>query len=147
MKVRADIAELLRAGVPQSHICRQLHCAPITVQRTREALGLPAPKAGPPGAPSLAEAFRQNAIPSEDGHLMWRGFDTRSTPRLTYGGRTYSGYRLAFVLHYRREPVGRVTAACGALGCVRGDHVADEPMRATNARADRVYAAVFGRSS
>jgi hypothetical protein len=143
MKVRADIAELLRAGVPHSHICRQLHCGPITVQRTREALGLPAPQAGPAGAPSLEEAFRQNTKPSEDGHLMWRGFDTRSTPRLTYRGTTYSGYRLAFVLYHQRQPVGRVTSSCRVLGCVRGDHVADEPMRAANRRSDRAFSAIF----
>lgn len=145
MKIRNDIAELLRAGVPQSKICRQLRCGPITVQRTREALGMPAPKAGPVGAPSLAEAFRENTVPTDDGHLMWRGFDTRTTPRLTYQGTAYSGLRLAFVLHHRREPVGRVTSTCRKVGCVR--HVADEPMRAANKRADRAFGLIFGAAS
>ncbi|MER6534351.1 helix-turn-helix domain-containing protein [Streptomyces sp900105755] len=41
MKVRADIAELIRAGHTNASIAHRLGCAPSTVARAREALHLP----------------------------------------------------------------------------------------------------------
>lgn len=41
MKIRADIAELVRAGHSDSHIAHRLHCHPSTVNRVRQALRLP----------------------------------------------------------------------------------------------------------
>lgn len=41
MKIRADIAELIRAGHTDASIARRLHCGTTTVGNTRRALGLP----------------------------------------------------------------------------------------------------------
>ncbi|MGW1160408.1 helix-turn-helix domain-containing protein [Streptomyces sp. NPDC002519] len=41
MKVRADIAALIREGHTNASIAHRLHCDPRTVSRAREALRLP----------------------------------------------------------------------------------------------------------
>ena len=41
MKVRADIAALIREGHTNTSIARRLHCDPSTVARARRALQLP----------------------------------------------------------------------------------------------------------
>ncbi|WP_225811291.1 helix-turn-helix domain-containing protein [Streptomyces spinosus] len=41
MKIRADIAQLIRAGHTNASIARRLHCAPSTVARARQALRMP----------------------------------------------------------------------------------------------------------
>jgi hypothetical protein len=41
MKVRADIAALIREGHTNAHIARRLYCDPSTVARARRALRLP----------------------------------------------------------------------------------------------------------
>jgi len=144
MKIRDDIAELLRAGVPQIHICRQLHVAPITVQRTREALGLPARKTCRVLPTTIEEAFQQYAQPADDGHVTWGGPVNNSAPKLAFEGTVYYARRLAFRFLHGREPIGKVTAECEVQGCVAGPCVTDQPMRD---EANALYAAVFGRPS
>ena len=149
MKIRADIAELLREGVPQIQICRRLHCSPLTVQRTREALGIPSPGPGRrASAPKdLAEALRAHSTPGEDGHVMWTGWtNSDGTPLVCAQNQQPSAYRVAFVVHHGREPVGRVTPGCRVQGCVRGDHMADQPIREANKRADRAFGLIFRES-
>jgi hypothetical protein len=41
MKVRADIAALIRAGHTNASIAHRLHCHPTTVARARQALHMP----------------------------------------------------------------------------------------------------------
>ncbi|MEU1088905.1 helix-turn-helix domain-containing protein [Streptomyces sp. NPDC005892] len=41
MKIRADIADLIREGHTNASIAHRLRCAPSTVGRVREALQLP----------------------------------------------------------------------------------------------------------
>lgn len=144
MKVRSDIAELLRAGVPQAHICRQLHVAPITVQRTREALGLPAPKTCRVLPATPEEAFQQYTQPAADGHLTWTGPVNTGSPKFVFQGTTYNARRLSFRLHHGREPIGNVTVGCEAQDCVAGRCVEDQPMRDANRRADAAFEAIFG---
>lgn len=143
MNVRPDIAELLHAGVPQSRIARQLGCAPITVQRTREALGMPSPGQGRRPVPeNWVEALNAHSKPTEDGHVTWAGWsNSYGTPMVTVHKTQRSAYRVAFTAHHGREPEGRVTPGCGRQGCVRGDHLDDEPMRQ---KAHSMYAAIFG---
>lgn len=144
MKIRADIAELLRAGVPQKQIARRLHCAPITVQRAREALDIPSPGAGWRATVSCEDALRAHTEPSDDGHVRWAGpVGGDGTPLVYAEGGQKSAYRVAFLLHYGRQPVGRVTSGCGRRACVRGEHLADRPMREANARADRAFEEIF----
>lgn len=149
MKVRADIAELLRQGVPQMQIARQLHVAPTTVQKTREALGLPAPRCGRRHTyASLEDAFRHGAEPTEDGHVHWTGYrDKDGTPRVCYRQQPQAAPRVAFLLHHGREPVGKALPTCGVKGCIAGAHLADRPMREANQRADKAFTAIFGSPS
>lgn len=149
MQIRADIAELLRTNISQAEICRRLHCAPITVQRAREALGLPAPRAGcMPGRPrTFEEALRARSRDTDDGHRVWDGWTNDGAPIVSCGGKTRSAYRVAFVEYWGREPVGRVTAGCRLKGCVRGDHLQDGRIREANRRADAAYERLFGGSA
>ncbi|WP_330349243.1 hypothetical protein [Streptomyces sp. NBC_00582] len=144
MNVRADIAELLRAGVPQVQIARRLHVGPVTVQRTREALGLPSPGRGHRPAPSFEDAFRKNTEALDDGHVRWTGYrDKDGTPRVFHRRRPMAAPRAAFLLHYGREPVGKPLPTCRLKGCIAGEHLADRPMREANQRADALFAAIF----
>lgn len=141
MNIRDDIANLLHAEVPLSHICRQLHCAPITVQRTREALGLPAPKTCRVLPATLEEAFHQYTQPVEGGHLAWAGPANGTVPKVTFEGTVHYARPLAFRLRYGREPVGNVTTSCVVKDCVAGGCVEDRPMRE---RTESLYGAIFG---
>lgn len=140
MNIRQDIADRLRAGTPQAYIVRELHVSPITVQRTREALGLPAPKSGPPRPPSIEDEFRRLAEPIEGGHVRWNGKHNGGAPLVVWRGTTRSAYQIAFELQHGRPPVGRVTSSCDVRGCVAGRCVEDQPMRAkTRALFDSVF--------
>ncbi|MFF6829594.1 helix-turn-helix domain-containing protein [Streptomyces longwoodensis] len=145
MKIRADIAELLRAGLSQTQIAKQLHCAPVTVQRTREALRIPSPGQGRSASypTTFEQALRERTRPSNDGqHLLWTGWtNSAGAPLVSVGKRKRSAYQVAFELHHGREAVGRVTPGCGIQGCVRGDHLDDQPMRRQN---EATYTAIFG---
>jgi len=149
MKVRADIAKLLRQGVPQIQIVRQLHVAPLTVQKTREALRLPAPRSGRRFTyASLEEAFCQGAEPVDGGHVRWTGYrDKDNTPRVCYRQQPQAAPRVAFKLFHGREPVGKALPTCGVKGCIAGEHLADRPMRKANQRADALYDGIFGQSA
>lgn len=147
--IREDIAAMLRQGVPQIHIARQLHVDTRTVRQTREALGLPAPRRGRPDTyASLEDAFRRFAEPYDGGHVRWIGYrDKDGTPRVCYRQVPQAAPRVAFVLHHGREPVGKAMPACGVDGCIAGAHLADRPMREANRRADRAFNAIFREAS
>lgn len=145
MNIREDIAGMLRAGHTQIHIVRTLHVAPITVQRTREALGLPAPKPGPRPPASFEDVFRAYATPAEDGHVRWTGaVSSSNVPAAWMSNKFRSAYRIAFELHHGREPIGRVKVACGTPVCVAGGHLEDRQIREANRRADNAFDAIFG---
>jgi hypothetical protein len=142
VKVRADIAKLLRAGVPRDEIARTLHVAPLTVQRTREALGMPAPprRRRLPATPE--EAFYQHTEPVPGGHLRWTiKLSSVGRPVFGYQDGKISAYPLAFLIRWGREPVGQVQPGCDFEGCMAPEHVEDRPMREKNRAA---YAAIFG---
>lgn len=147
--VRRDIEMMLRDGTPQMHIARQLRVAPATVQRTREALGLPTPRRGRQHTyASLDEAFRQGTEPVDGGHVRWVGYrDKDGTPRVCYRQKPLAAPRVAFLLLHGREPVGKALPTCGVKGCIAGEHLADRPMREANQRADKAFAAIFGVAS
>lgn len=142
--VRQDIETLLRQNAPQMHVAKQLGIAPGTVQRAREALGLPAPRCGRRDRyASLEEAFRANTEMGNDGHLRW----TCGTPNVCFRQQRVPATRVSFELHHGRPPVGPVLSTCGLGGCVAGAHLADQPMRAANKRADKAFTAIFGQSA
>ncbi|MER7801202.1 hypothetical protein ABTX71_12810 [Streptomyces parvulus] len=145
MKVRADIAELLRAGTPHIEIARQLHVRRDTVRETHKALRLPAPVRGG-GSPhaTVEDAYRAHAVPAADGHVTWTGYGVGTRAVVCHGGRRIAVQRVAFRLHHGRDAEGRLTRTCTMPGCVAGAHYADRRIREANARSDRAFAAIFG---
>lgn len=139
MKVRADIAELLWAGLSDKAIAQQLHVHRRTVRAARHTLGLPVHKPGP--TPSNAEdVFWRRAQPTDDGHLLW----TAPNRGIRGGPNRISVYQLAFRIRHGRPAVGHVTTGCGRPLCVHPAHVQDQPMRQHLATQ---YAAIFGATA
>ncbi|MFE7626061.1 hypothetical protein [Streptomyces sp. NPDC057509] len=131
MRIRADIAELLRAGCSNREVAHRLNTSPRHVAAARTALGLPRHPPGPKSAGSPQDLFRKHTHPVAGGHLEWTG--RRNDDGLAvfcWGGRNHTAARVAFVMHHGRQPVGNVKAGCGVDGCVTPAHMEDQPMRA-----------------
>ncbi|MFJ1869934.1 hypothetical protein [Streptomyces chartreusis] len=151
MKIRADVAELLRAGHTNRAIAQQLHVDANGVGRARELLGLPKAKPGRKGAGSPEALFWQRAKPTEDGHMEWTGFYISTTPGLRHGGKNQTAYRIAFRIANGRDPVGKALPSCGRARCVKPDHQTDQAdrdrARERERRVDDLYDAIFGADS
>jgi len=147
-KIRADVAELLRAGYGDTTIARRLGVTVSTVKKARSALRLPAARSGNKVAGSVEDLYWRYAQLLDDGHASWSGHRTsKGTPCMRWGGRTghlYSAYRVAFRIHHGREPEGFAIPGCGMPACVAGPHITDRLMREQQARADALYARIFG---
>lgn len=143
MKIRADIAELLRAGLPDRVIAEQLHCDAKTVSAARSALGLPRVKPGRKPAASLEDLFRARVEPADGGHLRWTGYVNPVTgcKGMRWGGSFHTATSVAFRIRTGREPVGRAQAVCGYQGCIEPTHVDDKPARD---RTRTTFEAIFG---
>lgn len=94
-----------------------------------------------PQAASLEEKFRLCTEPVDGGHVRWRGSFAHTTPNLRFQHANHSPYRIAFRLHYGRDPEGQARPACGMPHCVAGAHLEDRPMRQ---RTNSLYDAIFG---
>lgn len=140
MTVRADVAELLRAGYGDRTIARRLNIPQPDVRRARTMLGLPPGRPGtkPPATPE--DVFWRRAQPTDDGHLMWPGYSPDYGAHITHEGCHHSVHRLAFRIGNQREPEGRVLTGCGRPGCVHPRHVEDRLMRTQ-------YNAIFGEAA
>ncbi|WP_199572679.1 hypothetical protein [Streptomyces murinus] len=137
MSARLDVEELLRAGYGDRTIARRLGVAEKSVTRARAALRMAAGRPGPKGSTSPEDAFWRRAQPTDDGHLLWPGFDRGNGARVRCDGRLYSVHRIAWHISHQREPAGRVLSGCGRIGCVHPAHVEDQTMRTQ-------YTAIFG---
>lgn len=144
MKVRADVAELLRAGHSDAAIARQLHVDKKTAAKAREALDLPKSKPGRRPAASAEDLFWRRVKPTDDGHMEWSGFSSGGTPCLRHGGRNQTAYRVAYRIAKGREPEGKALPSCGREHCVKPGHHADRADRAEARKVDNLYAAIFG---
>lgn len=141
MKVRTDVADMLRAGATTTAIMATLHVGHATVVRARDVLGVPGnPRGGRPLLP-VPDLFHARTEPVEGGHLRWTGHFQKGVPVLGRQGRVLTAYRIAFELGHGRAPVGHVRPGCGTPCCVAPDHVQDRPMRQ---QLDAQYAAIFG---
>ena len=77
MKIRPDVAELLKAGYSNAAIARQLNvCAQTTVAPAHTALGIPKAKSGYKPAASAEDLFWRRVKPTDDGHMEWAGYRT-----------------------------------------------------------------------
>ncbi|RMB85600.1 hypothetical protein [Streptomyces shenzhenensis] len=149
MNVRADVAELLRAGLSDRAIARQLNVDPKkTVAPARAQLGLPKAKPGRKPAASAEDLFWKRVKPTADGHMEWTGYRTEEgTPGLKHGGRFHTAYRIAFRIAHGQDPWGYALPSCGRDHCVKPGHHADRDDRAREKQLDSLYFAIFGQSA
>lgn len=130
MTHRPDIVELLRAGCSDREVARRLNVDNRTVAAARTTLGLPRHRPGIHPASSPQDLFRQRTHPVPGGHLEWTGYRTNAgTPFFRWNKTGYTATRVAFVMHYGRNPIGYVKPGCGVSGCVTPAHMEDQPMR------------------
>lgn len=126
---RLDVAKLLKQGLSDRAIMRQLRCGGSTVVQTRKALGItrkPREGSGHKTAPSVEDAFRARIEAAGDGHFIWAGYVENGLPRFSHGGRggrRYLAPRVAFRVRTGRDPVGKVAPTCGRSDCVAPEHV------------------------
>jgi hypothetical protein len=144
MKIRADIAELLRAGRSARAISRELHVDDKAVRAVRDLLHLPTAKPGPQPAGSPEDLFWRRVQPIDGGHMLWTGGTTGGCPTLRHNGKRTTAYRIAFTIRHGREPEGKVTVACDRELCVSPHCVEDRVIRE---RTAHTYAAIFGGTS
>lgn len=148
MKVRADVAELLKAGHSDRAIARQLCVDYKAVAAARAALNLPKAKSGPKAASTAEDLFWRRVKPTDDGHMEWIGYRTKDgTPGLRHGGTFYTANRLAYRMATGRDPEGYALPSCGRDNCVKPGHHADRADRAEARKVDTLYAAIFGQSA
>lgn len=129
MRVRSDIAAMLREGVAQQDIMQTLHVGHRAVVATRESLGLPAPVRGGRAPRPIETEFHARTEPVDGGHLRWTGHYADGCPKLGRQGGHLSAYRIAFGLRHTRKPVGHVRPGCDYPKCVAPDHLEDQTMR------------------
>ncbi|MCB5168043.1 hypothetical protein LG634_24850 [Streptomyces bambusae] len=142
MNVRADIAELLRAGLSDRAIAKQLHTDSKGVAVARRTLGIPRVRSGIRPSDSPEELFLSRTRRVKGGHMKWLGgLNGCGLPAFRHGGRLFTAYRVAFRIHNGREPIGRTGPGCGRPLCVAPAHIDDQPAR-TAAKA--LYAQIFG---
>jgi len=133
MKIRTDVAEMLRAGHSDTEVARGLHVDRKAVAKARAALSIPKHPRGPEPAATVEDLFQQRVAPTEGGHMEWTGYVAHTTPALRHQGRLTSAYRVAFRIANGREPEGYALPSCGRDGCVMPGHHAD---RADRKRAE-----------
>ncbi|MFB6963469.1 hypothetical protein ACFCYB_42680 [Streptomyces sp. NPDC056309] len=130
------IAAALRAeAVSDLELAGRLGCGPHLVARVRADLRMPAfPSPAYPPRMTDEELFEQNAVVIAGGHVGWRGRTTiHGVPVLDP---FTTAARVAFRMHYGREPEGQVRTTCEVKHCLAGGHLADRVMR-EQARGDR----------
>ncbi|MER6976015.1 hypothetical protein [Streptomyces carpinensis] len=120
-------ARLLKAGpISNGAAAQQLRVRKQFVRQVREDLGMrPYWLRRDPW--TLAD-YEELSVPVGGGHRMWLG--RHSTDGVPMAGKTQTAYRLAFRLHYGREPLGRCEGTCTRKACVAGEHQEDDVMRA-----------------
>ncbi|MEV4438217.1 helix-turn-helix domain-containing protein [Streptomyces sp. NPDC049577] len=125
---REQIVQLLREGLSNHAIARELGCDRHRVGALRHELGI----APVPLQPlTLEQKWEARTRPVEGGHLEWTGErqSTSGTPVLRYRERSYSPAAIAFRIQHGREPEGYVRADCGFKHCVAPGHVDDMSAR------------------
>lgn len=135
----SDIEALLRAGLSDKQIGKQLRTNPKRAARLRAQLGLPTHE-----TPQLTfeDRWNANTQPVDGGHLRWTGrLRDGSTPAVLHDGREASVRRIAFERLHGRPATGRVLPGCGYGPCVRPEHLEDQVMRD---QLEAQYAAIFG---
>lgn len=81
---------------------------------------------------AMAKKFRDNTVPIEDGHQIWKGsfWSSSSTPFMYFEKRQVPATSIAFIMRTGRWPVGYVKSLCGVRHCVGFRCVEDREGRA-----------------
>ncbi|MFE2424860.1 hypothetical protein [Streptomyces hokutonensis] len=124
-------ALLAKEDVSNSAVAAQLGCGWGRVDEVRKRVGLPAYVRGRrPAYGSWTEAFNEQSELVEGGHRRWTGTREKcGTPVVRHRTSIQTAYRVAFRLHYGREPEGNLTRSCQIPGCVAGAHQQDRVIR------------------
>ncbi|MFD4738681.1 hypothetical protein ACFWNQ_15110 [Streptomyces virginiae] len=141
MKIRADVAEMLRDGLTNQQVARRAHISQQTAAIARAALGLPKSKPGQKRQASLEQALRDRSRVVDAGHWEWAGPRSNGLAVVHFDGRRYTACRAAFVIHHQRAPIGEVRPGCGRAGCMAPAHMDDRPARERN---NATFVALFG---
>src|SRR5690606_7912953 len=113
MNVRADVAELLRAGYGDRTIARRLGVTQRSVTEARAALGLPKARGGYKSAASAEDLYWRRAQPLDDGHYQWRGgHNSSGVPVLSWRKQPITARRVAYRIANGHDPVGYVYPVC-----------------------------------
>ncbi|MEV6180147.1 hypothetical protein [Streptomyces sp. NPDC052015] len=131
MTVRADVAELLRAGYGDRTIARQAGVPVGSVTRARQELGLPKGRGGFKAAASVEDLFWRRVKPVDGDHLEWDGHrDGKGVPTLHWKRAVYTAYRVAYRIRHGQEPQGYAFVTCEHTGCVAPGHIGDSAITA-----------------
>lgn len=126
MSVRADVAELLRAGYGDRTIARQVGVTIPYVTRARAALNLPKARTGFKAADTVEDLFWRRVKPVDGDHYEWTGSrNTNGTPSLGWNGGHYSALRIAYRIANGHDPDGYAFTACTHPGCIAPAHMGD----------------------
>jgi hypothetical protein len=79
--------------------------------------------------PTAAAKWAASTQPAEGGHLLWTGVLNRTRPVLDFRRERHQAARLAYQIHYGRDPLGVVRVTCGVALCVAPEHLADTRTR------------------
>ncbi|MEU3945413.1 hypothetical protein [Streptomyces sp. NPDC029526] len=137
---REEVIALLRKGLSDKEVARQLRTNPLRVAKVRSEEGIPSfvrPR-------TFEDLWAAHAVPVDGGHVRWTGSSAQSTPTVWLDGRNHSLRPLVFRAQFGREPVGPVLPGCGVPACVAGAHLEDRPMRQ---RTDELFEAIFGSAA
>lgn len=134
MIIRADVAELLRAGYGDRTIARQVGVSIGSVTRARADLGLPKARGGHKPAATAEDLFWRRAKPVDHGHVEWTGHrNSKGTPTVGWRGKHYSALRIAFRIRHGHDPAGYAFITCDHDGCVAPGHIGDTALTARKA--------------
>jgi transposase-like protein len=120
----AQMRQLLRSGLTNTQIAQRLHVRRSTVAALRKVMGVEAHRR------TVEDGYWARTRPVEGGHLLWTGLRNQyGVPLVPHADRRYSALRVAFRVHYGREPEGIVLAVCDVPRCVAGRCLDDEAAR------------------
>lgn len=121
------VARLLKEepGISDAAVSRRLGANRRHVASVRRSLGIAPYRQGRPWTPERLAAMTRT-LPG--GHLRWEGRIGSGGAPMATGLLTVN--RVAFRLHYGREPLGRVAGTCRRKWCVAGAHLQDDVLRA-----------------
>lgn len=124
-----EMRVLIRGGLTNTVIAQRLRVRHSTVSEVRKSMGVDPGGRTPAG--TLEDAYWARTRPVDGGHLVWTGLrnNQRGVPLIRYAGRLHSARRVAFRVHYGREPEGVVLAVCDVPRCVAGRCLDDEAAR------------------